>query len=250
MIALISSVPEEGKLLFKQLKKYVVAGKPLYRGKISGKNVVYIISGMGKTNAAHASTLLIEKFSPVAVILFGIGGAYPSPGLGVGDIAVAEKEVYGDEGVLAKEGFSGIDFIGIPLVKKGTRKYFNEYSLDRKLVAEALKSGERLAVTHPLCPPLVRGGKGGVKVKSGTFVTVSTCTGTRRKALELKKRFEAICENMEGAAVAHICTLYGTPMMEIRGISNMVEDRDRSNWDIGLAAENCQKAVMEVLKRL
>lgn len=241
MIALISSVPEEGKLLSTQLReKTVIAGKALYKGRIHRKEVLYMISGMGKANAAHATTILLEKFSPDVLILFGVGGAYPSAGLKLGDVAVAEKEIYGDEGVMLKEGFRGTDFIGIPLVKRGRRRFFNEFPLDANLVKKVKKSAERFP---PHASRLT-------ELMSGTFVTVSTCTGTRRKALELKKRFEAICENMEGAAVAHICSLYGTPMMEIRGISNIVEDRDRSNWNIGLAAEHCQEAVMEVLKRL
>ncbi|MCL4474789.1 MAG: futalosine hydrolase [Nitrospirae bacterium] len=233
MIALISSVPEEGKLSIRQLKKRsVLAGKPVCKGRIHGKEVICMFSGMGKTNAAHAATLLMERFSPGMIILFGVGGAYPSSGLRVGDIAVAEKEVYGDEGVLVRQGFRGTEFMGIPLAKKGRRKYFNEFPLNRELVEKAEEASLRVT-----------------GVKSGTFVTVSTCTGTRKRAVALKRRFGAICENMEGASVAHICTLYKTPMVEIRGISNIVEDRDREKWNIGLAAENCQKAVVEFIKR-
>lgn len=253
MIALISSVPEEGELLCKQIKGCHVSrvtGHPLLIGRIHGKDIVFIISGIGKTNAAHAATVLLEKYSPDMVILFGVGGAYPYTGLKGGDIAVAEKEVYGDEGVIVKNGFQGTEGIGIPILKKGRKRYFNEFPLDKTLCEKALKSGKQLAITHPPIPPLPRGGKVEVKVKSGTFITVSTCTGTRERAIELKKRFNAICENMEGASVAHICTFYGTPMIEIRGISNIVEDRDKGKWDIRLAEENCQKAVKELLKNL
>ncbi len=238
VIALMSSVPEEGKLFIGQLKKTTVAGEEfLYEGRMHGKHVVYMVSGMGKTNAAHSATLLLEKFSPDVLILFGIGGAYPSSGLEVGDIAVADKELYGDEGVLTQDGFQGTDSIGIPLVVKGGRKYFNEFDLDKKFFAKALRS--LASRSQPFA--------GRIAVGSGTFVTVSTCTGTRKRALELQKRFGAICENMEGAAAAHICTLYKTPMVEIRGISNIVGDRDRSKWDITLAAKTCQEAVIDML---
>jgi len=40
---------------------------------------------------------------------------------------------------------------------------------------------------------------------------------------------------MEGAAVAHICSMYGIPVIEIRGISNIIEDRDMKKWNIPLA---------------
>jgi futalosine hydrolase len=53
---------------------------------------------------------------------------------------------------------------------------------------------------------------------------------------------------MEGAAIAHICTRYGVPMVEMRGISNIVEDRDRGRWNIRLAADNCQQAAQDLLR--
>jgi len=234
VIALISSIPEEGKHLITQLRKNsAIGGKALFRGQLWGREIAYITSGIGKTNAAHATTLLLERLSPDLVILFGIGGAYPAGGLSIGDMAVAEKEIYGDEGVLVREGFRGAEDIGIPLLRKGRKKFFNEFPLDRRFLKKAVKCSARVA-----------------HVRSGPFVTVSTCTGTRERALELKERFGAVCENMEGASVAQICMLYGISMVEMRGISNIVEDRDKSKWNIRLAAENCQGAVQELLKGL
>ncbi|HWR58761.1 MAG TPA: futalosine hydrolase [Thermodesulfovibrionales bacterium] len=233
----MSSVPDEGKQFIKLLKKKsLIGGKAVYQGAIGDKSIAYMISGMGKTNAAHAATILIERFSPDLLILFGVGGAYPSSGLGIGDIAFADEEIYGDEGVSDKNGFHGTEFIGIPLLQKGRRKYFNEFAFDKKLIGKALDS-------YALCP------MPHAQIKSGAFVTVSTCTGTRKRAFELRKKYHAICENMEGASVAHICAIYGTPMVEVRGISNIVEDRNREKWNIKLASENCQKVVLELLKR-
>ena len=54
--------------------------------------------------------------------------------------------------------------------------------------------------------------------------------------------------NMEEAAVAHVCAMYEIPMLEIKGISNIVEDRDKSKWDIRTAAENCQKIMSALIK--
>ncbi|GAB4419213.1 MAG: futalosine hydrolase [Thermodesulfovibrionales bacterium] len=234
MVGLISAVFEEGKEVSKHLKeRSVVGGKQIFKGKIHDRDIAYVVSGIGKTNAAHATTILSEKFLPDVIVLFGVGGAYPSAGLRVGDIAIAEKEVYGDEGVFTGEGFRGADLIGIPFLKKGSKKYFNEFPLDKKLAKKAVKSLK-----------LVTG------FKTGTFVTVSTVTGTEKRARELQKRFEAICENMEGAAVAHISTMYGIPMLEIRGISNIVECRNKGKWDLKIAADNCQRVVMEVIKTL
>lgn len=234
-IGLISATREESSIILRYLEESKIEN--FYAGKIGNANIVHAVSGIGKTNASHAATLLIEKFSPCLIINFGIGGAYPSSGLGIGDIAVAGKEVYGDEGLWLKDGVHTADFIGIPFLKKGRRKYFNEFPLDKNLLKKAMKAS----------PHLAKGGRGAYQIKSGTFVTVSASTGINKRAKELEKRFDAICENMEGAAVAHVCIMYGIPMLEIRGISNIVESRDRSRWDIKTAAGNCQRAVLEFL---
>ena len=68
--------------------------------------------------------------------------------------------------------------------------------------------------------------------------------------MELARRYQAVCENMEGAAVALVALRYGIPCLEIRGISNLVEDRDMSRWDIGLAVEAAQRFVLKVIVEL
>lgn len=235
-IGLISATEMESRIIINHLRKSSL--RDFYSGRIKNCNAVLALSGIGKTNASHAATLLIGKFSPGIIINFGIGGAYPSSGLRTGDIAIAKKEIYGDEGLLLKDGFHTVDSIGIPFLKKGRKMYFNEFPMDKALTGKAIKCFRLTPNPLPLAP----------KIKSGAFVTVSTCTGTNKRAKELEKRFNAVCENMEGAAVAHVCAVYGIPVLEIRGISNIVENRDRSKWDIKTAAENSQRLVLRFLK--
>ncbi|MBI5027173.1 MAG: futalosine hydrolase [Nitrospirae bacterium] len=242
-VLLISSIPLESEKIRVGLKRVTTfkhGDKSVYKGKLSGRNVLLINSGIGKINAGHAATAMIENYPVSSVISFGVGGAYPSSGLGIGDIAVASKEIYGDEGVITSKGWSDVKEIGIPLVQKGRKKYFNEFPLDKKLVEKAVKSFN-LVTRHS---SLV------TNVKSGPFVTVSTVSGSASRAREMQERFNAICENMEGAAVAHVCAMYGIPMIEIRGISNIAGNRDREKWDMKLAAENCQRVVLEFLKKM
>lgn len=242
-IGLISAVPAEGSFFVKRLARFRARPRSnltLYRGKVEGVEIVYSISGMGKTNASHAATILIRDYSPKLLVNFGAGGAYPSSGLAAGDIMVADAEVYGDEGVLDSDGFHGTEYTGIPVLRRGRKKYYNEFALDGRLAKKAITSAGSAFPYLPARP----------KVMAGRFVTVSTCTGTRQRAAELQKKWGALCENMEGAAVAHICALYGVPLIEIRGVSNIVDDRDRTKWDLELASENCCRVVVQLLKEL
>jgi futalosine hydrolase len=230
-LGMIAAVPFEGDVIVGRLKNRRnknADGLRWITGKIGKTEIVFFFSGIGKTNAAHAAAVLIREYSPSLVINFGIGGAYPSSGLRPGDIAVASQEFYADEGVSLKDGFHTLQTIGIPLMKVGRRRYFNAFPLDAGLRREMAKAAR----------------SAGCRPAEGVFATVSTCTGTRKRAAELSKRFSAICENMEGAAIAHICMLYGIPFVEVRGISNIVEERDTAKWDIPLASGNCQKTVV------
>ncbi len=220
----------------KHFRPSEIAGKKVYKGRLSGVKVLLLNTGIGKINAAHSATIAIENFPVNKVINFGIGGAYPESGLSNGDVAIASKEILGDEGVISSKGWEGLEKIGIPLVQAGRKKYFNEFPLNL--------SRPFVSAIHEL--PLPNNNK----VRSGAFVTVSAASGSTRRAKELEKRFSAICENMEGAAIAQTCMIYNMEIFEIRGISNTAGIRDKRRWDMELASLNCQKAVMEVISSL
>jgi futalosine hydrolase len=191
---------------------------------------------MGKVNAAHAATLLLAEFAPEALIVFGVGGAYPSSGAALGDVALAHEEIAGDEGVLTPEGFKDTEYMGIPLLKTASTVIYTTYPAPEALLKRALHT---LAVSAE---------PGSSKAHCGTFVTLSTCTGTAQRARELEDRLHGLCENMEGAAVAQVAGLHNIPWLEVRGISNIVEDRDLRKWNIPRAAEAAQKAVARILQ--
>lgn len=237
MIALLCSVPLESEVIRSKMtveESLTLGGKTCVRGRLSGRSVSFCAGGMGKTNAAHAATLLITKFRPGAIIIFGIGGAYPLSGAGIGDIALASEEIYGDEGVATPEGFRDTEYIGIPVVKNDHGTFFNRFPAQKRRLTIAQRSlslSEKFNAIH-----------------TGRFVTLSTCTCASPRAHELYARYDALCENMEGAAAAQVAELHGLPWIEVRGISNVVEDRDLKKWDIPKAALAAQDAVMQILE--
>ncbi len=226
-VGIIVSTPGEADLLIGRLgskETLTLQHKPFFSGVLNGKtSAVICICGVGKTNAAHGTTLLMERFGPDHVYSIGVAGSYPGSGLKIGDVAVAENEFYGDEGILTESGFHTIDALGIPLVPVNGNEYYNKFPL---VIPEAFK---------------------GSKLK-GNFVSVSSCTGTLSGAIEMERRFNAICENMEGAAVAHICALNNIPVTEIRGISNIIGNREAmplSPAAIRAASEKVQQFLLQ-----
>ncbi|BAT72121.1 S-adenosylhomocysteine/5'-methylthioadenosine nucleosidase [Thermosulfidibacter takaii ABI70S6] len=82
-------------------------------------------------------------------------------------------------------------------------------------------------------------------ITKGRFLTLSKMPASLDEAGKLFQKFGAVAENMEGAAVAHALSLFGTLPVEIRSISNYAGDHDKSRWNIDLALENLRKFFME-----
>ncbi len=238
MIALLCSVQAEADLLLSTMTvtgTLQLGAKSIIMGKLSGREISLCVGGMGKVNAAHAATLLLTHANAEALIVFGIGGAYPSSGANVGDLALAKEEVAGDEGVLTPDGFKDTNYIGIPLLRTPASVIYHTFPASETLLEQALQALSSRQVAA------------GNRLHIGTFITLSTCTGTSSRAEELEVLYHGLCENMEGAAAAQVATFHGIPWLEIRGISNIVEDRDITKWKIPQAAEAAQKAVIALL---
>jgi futalosine hydrolase len=192
----------------------------LLRERLSDDERVQVLRiGVGPVNAAVAVTRRLAREVPDAIVICGIGGAYPGSGLGVGDVACAAMECYGDLGAASPTGFLDMKALGFPVIN-GPTPIYNELPMH----------------IFPVEP-------------RGTFVTVSTCTGTSAAARAIEARTGGIVENMEGAAVAHVAHLYGVPVGEVRGISNIVTDRDPGSWRIADAATAAQEAVLAWIAR-
>lgn len=193
-----------------------------------------IIGGLGAVNTAHTLTRHLSAHPrPSLVIQTGIAGAYVPAGLPVGSVVLATEEMYGDVGVITPAGWLPCDAIGIPLVdaRDGHPARFNQFPCDPQLVARAA------AIAGPSI------------TRTGRFLTLAQVTGVAATGDELYRRFNALCESMEGAAAAHICAIYDIPFLEVRGISNLVEDRNRDSWRVREAAEAAQAVVQRLLDR-
>jgi futalosine hydrolase len=188
----------------------------LLRERLTGSHpdVAIVRTGVGPVNAAHAVTLFLAQADARCIVVCGVGGAYPSSGVHVGDVVCAASECYGDLGATSPSGFLDMKTLGFPVVE-GPAPLFNEIPMQVFPVERRVR-----------------------------FVTLSTCTGTETVARELESRTGGAVESMEGAAIAHVAHLHGVPVGEVRGISNLVTNRDTSTWHLKEAAIAAQEAVL------
>jgi futalosine hydrolase len=247
--------------------EFLVAGKQVLVGEMAplssepglpdgGRRVALAIGGIDKVNAAHMLTCLLQVMDPRPrlVLQTGIGGALPTMGqfapAVVGDVVIATQESYSDTGSSSPGGWLSAKELEWPLALVDGVESGGVFPLNGQLVVAALKvvdaaAGRRdesaFAAIRPEQHP---------RVLAGPCITASQVTGTAAEADELAERWEALAESMEGAAAAHICALYGVPFLEVRGISNLVGDRDREHWQVrrGVAAASwAARAVIDAL---
>lgn len=241
---------------------------------------VLAISGCDKANTAHALTCLFQAMMPPPLIVLqvGVGGALPSvgpgPGAAVGDIVVATGEAYSDTGSSSPSGWLSARELGLPIAQVGDAELGGLFPLDMDLAlwaSEAIEaidweagngaSGAAPSAVADHTAPGAREegvawptgvGRPGARpaILMGPCVTSSRVTGVRSEAGEVAQRWAALAESMEGAAAAHVCALYRLPFVEIRGISNLVTDRDRDAWQVERAIEVAGRAALAVIGTL
>ena len=85
------------------------------------------------------------------------------------------------------------------------------------------------------------------KVKS---ITVNTVHGEEDSISEIINRVNPDIESMEGAAFFMVCQKFKLPCLQIRTISNKIENRNKQNWKIELAIDNLNHSVKKILKIL
>lgn len=167
-----------------------------------------LVTGIGKTNAAAGVARALGSRTFAGVLNLGIAGSLPiAAPVGIGDVVIATRSIYADEGLLLPDGsFIGCSDMGFPLGP------FDDWGVraDPQLL-------DHLAHLATVTAPIA---------------TVSTCSGTDTLARDVVERTWAVAEGMEGAAVGHVAARLGVPFLEIRAISNTTGDRGSQQWAI------------------
>lgn len=189
-----------------------------------------VVTGVGPMETALQLTKhLATGNRPQIVLNFGIAGAYLPDGSKEGaellDICIATSEVFADFGIALENDI-------LPLNEEICGKITYPLNKEKTLLAESILK------------------QAGYGVKSGVFLTVNSVSGTQVRGRSLYSAHQGLCENMEGAAVARVCEEFQIPLVEIRCISNMVENRNVASWKIPEAVSRAAEVAILLLKKL
>jgi futalosine hydrolase len=230
-LLIVSAVKEELEWLGGHLHKPNERSLGPHRvtiGELRNGEVALLVTGAGTVNTAGALGALIPALRPRGVIVCGCGGAFSGWGLLHGDVVFATAEIAPQLGVEPDRKEDPV--VDLPFLP-------NRISLDGTL---ARRGYEALLGNAPFSEG---------SVHSGPFVTVSTVTASPSTAEGYRRLYGAMVENMEGFAAARLCQRYVVPLLEVRSVSNMVGERNRSAWNLDLAFKRAQEAVLTLLEK-
>lgn len=189
-------------------------------GELKGVQVDFLTTGVGMINAAFLLGGYLAKHQPDMAIQVGIAGSFSSA-YPIGSVVEVSEESLPELGAESPEGFLGMQDLGFSILEVEGTEYFN-----------TLPNQSRF-LTHL---PWVTG------------ITVNRVSGTSETIQRINSAWNPGIETMEGAAFFLAMKQAGIPFMEVRGISNYVEPRNRSSWKIGEALQASQEEVWAWLK--
>lgn len=91
-----------------------------------------------------------------------------------------------------------------------------------------------------------------VRVLRGIVVSGDIFVSSNELKESLKADFEADCAEMEGAAIAHVCSINKMPFLVIRSMSDKANGEAPENFDefVLEAAKNSKKLILKMIEIL
>lgn len=208
-IGIIGAMKEELEILLNTISVDKVeqkAGMTFNKGKYGENELVLVVCGIGKVNAAVCTQILIDDFNVDLVINVGVAG-----GLGLnikpGDIVIAENLVQYD----MNTSYFG-DRVGqIPRLETF------DFKCDTNLVEKAKTACSNIQ---------------GHEFFIGRIATGDEFLHEKEKITWVNKEFGALACEMEGGSIAQVCYLNNIPFVVIRSIS------DNSLTEVAMAYED------------
>ena len=202
MIGIIGAMDEEVEQIVAAMnieKEETKACMNFKAGKLNGKDVVVVRSGIGKVNAAVCTQILVDDFGADCVINTGIAGSLKAK-IDIGDVVVSSDVLHHD---MDATGF------GYP---KGQipRMDTLSFKADDRLIELAKESCAK-AVTS-------------VGVHVGRVVSGDQFISDKAVKERISSEFAGYCTEMEGAAIAQAAYLNNVPFVILRAISDKADD--------------------------
>lgn len=204
---IICAMEEEIKELRAQLtnaNEENIANMIFYSGQINDHEVVLVRAGIGKVQAGVTTAFLIENFKVDAVINSGSAGGIGT-GLAVGDLVLSTGAAYHDASATVF-GYKPGQLPQQPQI----------FEADQELLQAVSEAASQA----------------GLQVKPGLIVTGDQFVSSQAQIAAIKEIYpQALCCEMEGAAVAQVAYQFDKPFLIIRAMSDVGDEDAGQSFD-------------------
>jgi futalosine hydrolase len=185
-----------------------------------------LIGGVGSISTAWAmKQWLWLNGKPDLAINAGIAGSYKDD-IETGDVVMPVSDCFADAGIEDGDNFHTLSEAGLTS--------YDEFPFRKGFLIADSSYTARMS-DH---------------IKPVHAITVNTATGSEATRIKLLKKFNPDIETMEGATFFYICSVENIPFLALRAISNRVEARNKSKWNIPLALDNLSYKLKQVILTL
>ncbi len=229
MIGIIGAMGEEIQILLNKsnvIRRIQLADMTFVQCELNGKDCVLVVSGIGKVNAAICAQILISEFGADTIINTGVAGAIDIR-LNIGDIVISSDLIEYDVDTSAFGDKKGV----IPRMKTSV------FKAEPNLIDMSYRASRKFE---------------DLKSYRGRIISGDKFIADKEEVLRLKREFNGMAVEMEGAAIAHACYLNQVPFVVIRSISDRADGEAKFDYNkfVHLSAERASEIILDILNDL
>jgi len=186
--------------------------------------IIFCTTGIGLLSSAVSLMEIVFQQRPDLIIHAGIAGGFDK-NMQLGNAFVIKEEILGDLGVEENDGWKDI----FDLKLEGENHFPFE---NKKLINREIAKWNLLALPET------------------TGLTVNEISTDKKRISQLKEKYDAALESMEGAALHYVCRKSNMPFIQLRTVSNYVGERDKTKWLIKKAIGNLNEILLKYIDEL
>lgn len=221
-------------------------GYSLHRAQIGNTDVIaFPINGMGNPSSAHAATLAISVWNPVAIILVGITGGMTqsAPDMRLGDILVPEQIVGYEQGKQRDQSFLQ------RLLKRPPERRFEGHRASWRLV-QAARSLEEQDWGARISTPRPDGTNAVPRVFFEPVMSGEKVVASKEATAALRTSWpKAVGIEMEGLGAALAAYRGGPEFLLVKAVSDFADASKDDDWH-PYAADAAAQLAVAVIERI
>jgi len=223
-ILIVAATIQEVLPFIKAMKLKEKISDKIFSVDYKNYHIDLLITGIGMVATTYniTKTIIVNNYN--LAINVGIAGSFKK------DIAIGETVHVIEDRFSELGAENGEIFLSIKDLNLNNSINMNDF-LD-KIVNPSINIHETIDILK--------------KVKG---ITVNTIHGNEKSISKIIETYDPDIETMEGAAFMSVCLAEDIKFIQLRGISNYIEKRNKDNWNIPLAIHKVNKTILSLFEK-